>query len=106
MPRRESSNDLAGQILRCRHGHFGWGDFELYRLADGSFALRVPCDLPVPEGLPGGHFLRPVSASADRNGSHRAYDVSLEPHGWPTAVQAFSARDAFAEQERKDSRRV
>ena len=75
--------DFAGMKLRCKDGHWEMADFEL---------MWVACEAG---GHNGGHWLARDAADPER-----VVVVSI-PYQWPSAVDAFAARDRFAEQQGK-----
>ncbi|HEY7342903.1 MAG TPA: hypothetical protein VH591_18665 [Ktedonobacterales bacterium] len=85
--------DFAGMKLRCKDGHWEMADFELRNIPGAAgFEMWVACEAG---GHNGGHWLARDSAD-----SERVVVVSI-PYQWPSAVDAFAARDRFAEQQGK-----
>jgi hypothetical protein len=78
-----------GQQLRCRDGHFEMASFELGTRPDG-FWMWVACEF---DGHRGGHWLRPDSGNPAR------LSVTSEPYCWPSAVEAYAARDRWEAQD-------
>lgn len=78
-----------GQQLRGRNGHFEMAAFELKKQPDG-FWMWVSCDF---DGHQGGHWLAP-----DPQRPNRLF-VTSEPYLWPTALEAYAARDRWDEQD-------
>lgn len=75
--------------LRCRDGHFEMAEFEIKGQADG-FWMWVACEF---DGHRGGHWLAPDPAQPGR------LAVTSEPYSWPSALEAYAARDRWAEQD-------
>jgi hypothetical protein len=85
------SQEFAGMKLRCKDGHWEMADFELRNIVGASgFEMWVFCEAG---GHNGGHWLAPEAP-----GSERVVVVSA-PYQWPSAVDAFAARDRFATQQ-------
>lgn len=80
-----------GQQLRGRNGHFEMATFELKKQPDG-FWMWVSCDF---DGHQGGHWLAPDPERPNR------VVVGSVSYLWPTALEAYAARDRWAEQEDK-----
>ena len=78
-----------GLQLRCRDGHFEMAAFEV-KAASGGFWMWVACEL---DGHSGGHWLTP---DASRPG---ALLVASQPYCWPSAVEAYEARDRWEAQQ-------
>jgi len=79
-----------GLKLRCRNGHFEMAEFELKRQGE-NFWMWVECDF---DGHAGGHWLAPDAANpAD------LVIVADKPYDWPSAVDAFAARDRWEAQQ-------
>ncbi len=78
-----------GLQLRCRDGHFEMASFELKTRPDG-FWMWVACEF---DGHHGGHWLAP---DPERPGSLL---VSTTPYLWPSALEAYAARDRWEEQQ-------
>lgn len=79
-----------GLKLRCRDGHFEMASFDLKRENDG-FWMWVECDF---DGHQGGHWLAPDTATAPNR-----VRVTEHPYLWPSATDAYSARDRWEAQE-------
>lgn len=75
--------------LRCRDGHFEMVSFELKSL-EGGFWMWVACDF---DGHHGGHWLTPDPAHPAR------LLVASQPYLWPSAGEAFDARDRWERQD-------
>lgn len=85
--------EFAGMKLRCKNGHWEMADFELRNIPGASgFEMWVFCEAG---GHNGGHWLAPETP-----GSDRVVVISV-PYQWPSAVDAFAARDRFAIQQAK-----
>ena len=85
--------DFAGMKLRCKDGHWEMADFELRNIPGAAgFEMWVFCEAG---GHNGGHWLAP-----EAQGSERVI-VASAPYQWPSAVDAFAARDRFAAQQGK-----
>lgn len=78
-----------GLQLRSRDGHFEMVAFEIKRQERG-FWMWVACDF---DGHQGGHWLAPDLT----NTAHLV--VSSEPYLWPTATDAYAARDRWEQQQ-------
>jgi len=79
-----------GLKLRSRDGHFEMATFELKQQSAG-FWMWVSCDFGEHNG---GHWLAP---DAQTPGAVR---VISTPYCWPSAVDAFAARDRWEEQQK------
>ena len=75
--------------LRSRDGHFEMVSFELKTVENG-FWMWVACDF---DGHHGGHWL-----ALDPSDLARLV-VAAQPFLWPSAVEAFAARDRWERQE-------
>jgi len=80
-----------GLKLRSLDGHFEMAPFELQRQADGYW-MWVECDFGEHQG---GHWLAPDPAGAAPDAVH----VTSSPYCWPSAVEAFAARDRWEAQQ-------
>lgn len=79
---------ITRQKLRCRDGHWEFADFELVPLGTGvGFGMRTRCDF-------GDHWLM----AAHPPHSTRVA-VGMTPYAWPSAGEAFAARDRWEQQE-------
>ena len=78
-----------GQQLRCRDGHFEMASFEL-GTRPGGFWMWVACEF---DGHHGGHLLRPDAHDPAR------LQVASEPYAWPSALDAYAARDRWEAQQ-------
>lgn len=78
-----------GLQLRCRNGHFEMATFELKSQQDGYW-MWVTCEF---DGHHGGHWLAPDPAHPGR------LYVTTAPYHWPSALEAYAARDRWEEQE-------
>ena len=78
-----------GLQLRCRDGHFEMAAFELKTQPDG-FWMWVACEFAEHRG---GHWLAPEPGQPDR------LVVTSAPYCWPSAVEAYQARDRWEAQE-------
>ena len=78
-----------GLKLRCRDGHFEMVEFELKRQDEG-FWMWVECDF---QGHEGGHWIAPDVASP------QFVVVATQPYVWPSASEAFAARDRWEAQQ-------
>lgn len=78
-----------GQQLRCRDGHFEMAYFELGTRPDG-FWMWVACEF---DGHHGGHWLRPDTRDPER------LEVTSVPYAWPSALDAYDARDRWEAQQ-------
>lgn len=79
-----------GLQLRCRDGHFEMASFEVKKAPEGGFWMWVACDF---DGHQGGHWLAPESEGAN------SVQVGLEPYCWPSATEAYAARDRWEAQQ-------
>lgn len=78
-----------GQQLRGRNGHFEMASFEL-KGQPGGYWMWVACDF---DGHHGGHWLAP-------DPEHPPMLISTSvPYLWPTAREAYAARDAWEAQQ-------
>ena len=82
-------DDLRGTQLRSRDGHFEMATFEVGTRPDG-FWMWVACDF---DGHHGGHWIAPDESEPDK------LLVQTDPYCWPTAVEAYAARDRWIAQE-------
>ena len=78
-----------GLQLRCRDGHFEMAFFELKR-QDSGFWMWVACDF---DGHHGGHWLAPDPKAPAR------LVVTSWPYQWPSASDAYAARDRWEQQD-------
>jgi hypothetical protein len=85
------SHDNRGMKLRSRDGHFEMADFDLKRVENGYW-MWIECKF---DGHNGGHWLAPDGQDTER------VVVASVPYQWPSAVDAFAARDRFAAQQGK-----
>lgn len=83
------ADDARGLQLRCRDGHFEMAMFDLKR-TDGGYWMWVTCEF---DGHRGGHWLAPDP------GTPGVVMVTSDPYAWPSAVEAFAARDRWEAQE-------
>lgn len=84
----------TGLKLRCRDGHWEWGAFELRKLPNAvGFGMVAACQY-------GDHWLRPMM-TAPGAGLGQQVQVSCEQYAWPTASEAFAARDRYERQEKE-----
>jgi hypothetical protein len=85
------SQEFAGMKLRCKDGHWEMADFELRNIAGAAgFEMWVFCEAG---GHNGGHWLAPADSDPEK------VAVVSVPYQWPSAVDAFAARDRFAAQQ-------
>lgn len=78
-----------GSQLRCRDGHFEMVPFDVKR-QDGGFWMWVSCEF---DGHQGGHWLAPDPRRPDQ------LHVTSTPYLWPSAMEAYAARERWAEQQ-------
>lgn len=78
-----------GSQLRCRDGHFEMVPFDVKR-QDGGFWMWVSCEF---DGHQGGHWLAPDPQRPDQ------LHVTSTPYLWPSATEAYAARERWAEQQ-------
>lgn len=77
-----------GYKLRCRDGHFEMVPFEIATRPEGCW-MWVSCEV---DGHRGGHWLAPDP------GTPGAVVVRSEPYAWPSAHDAFAARERWEAQ--------
>ncbi len=82
-----------GLKLRSRDGHFEMASFELKQQPEG-FWMWVACDFGDHNG---GHWLAPDPEDASPTGP---VVVTSTPYCWPSAVDAFAARDRWEDQQK------
>jgi hypothetical protein len=75
---------ITRQKLRCRDGHWEFAEFIPTKLDGGGWGMVARCDL-------GDHWLVATATNA--------VAVAREPYAWPTANEAFEARDRWEQQE-------
>lgn len=80
-----------GLKLRSLDGHFEMAPFELQR-QEAGFWMWVACDFGEHQG---GHWLAPDPGGATPD----AVLVTSTPYCWPSAVEAFAARDRWEAQQ-------
>lgn len=82
------AHDFLGMKLRCRDGHWEMADFAL-RQVEGGYEMWLACEAGEHAN---GHWL--AADPADTANSGRVV-VANEPYRWPSAVEAFAARDRY-----------
>ena len=78
-----------GLQLRCRDGHFEMATFEVKTTPQG-FWMWVACEF---DGHAGGHWLAPDATRPEE------VAVASHPYCWPSATEAYEARDRWEAQQ-------